>query len=518
MRVAPLSVIRPACRCALVLGLAVLQSVSFSAPGIPPIPAAPREYRAAWCATVTNIDWPPKAGVSSTIVTQQKNRLIAHLDAMEEARMNAMYLQVRPACDAMYNSTIEPPSQWLTGSQTTAATWDPLAFAVTEAHKRGIELHAWVNPYRAALDQKTSNKSIKHVMRKSPELCVSYSDGKTYMDPGKQGSINWIVNVVSEIVTKYNVDGVVFDDYFYPGTDFDDAATYQAYRNSGGKMALDDWRRDNVNRLIQACYNKIHSIRSSCQFEVGPFGIWQPGYPKGVSGANYYATHYCDTRLWLKNGWVDSLSPQLYWPMDSPGQPFGALIDWWVAQNPNRHVMASMADYRVGGADSFGNTWSDKTNQEIINQINRVKTAGGVGTVHYSMKFITDNFKGKNDTIGLKTALMNGPYKEDALRPASTWLDNTPPPPPNISVSTPSGPNGAHTFTFSQNPTDEKASWWCVYTYNGSRWNLKVVPGMLASYTAPAPVMAFAVSAVDRNGNESARAGFADVDDWTIYE
>ncbi len=253
----------------------LVSGVAQSAP--PPVPQTPRESRAAWCATVTRIDWPPSSGVSSTIVAAQKARMIAHLDALADANMNAMYFQVRPAGDAMYASSIEPWSQWLTGSQTTAATWDPLAFAVTEAHKRGIELHAWVNPYRAALDHSTSNKAANHVMRARPDLCIQHSDGKTYMDPGKADTITWIKNVVADIVTNYDVDGVVFDDYFYPGTSFADSATYNAYVNGGGTMSLANWRRENVNTLIRECYDLVHSIRQRCQFAVGPFGIWRPG-------------------------------------------------------------------------------------------------------------------------------------------------------------------------------------------------------------------------------------------------
>jgi uncharacterized lipoprotein YddW (UPF0748 family) len=488
-------------------------STSLVHAAVPAIPDPPRDYRAAWCATVSNIDWPPRSGTSSAIVSEQKARLLQHLDAMADANMNAMYLQVRPACDAMYNSPIEPWSQWLTGSQLTNATWDPLTFAVDEAHKRGIELHAWVNPYRAALDHSTSNKSAKHVTRARPDLCVQYSDGKTYMNPGKAGTITWITNVIEDMVTRYDIDGVVFDDYFYPGTDFPDDATYQAYLNNGGTMNLNDWRRDNVDRLIQQCYTRIHQIRNSCQFSVGPFGIWRPGNPPGIIGSDYYATHYCDTRKWLRNGWVDSLSPQLYWPTDSPGQPFGALIEWWADQNPNRHVMASTADYRVGSSayNTGGNMWSTKTAQEIVSQVNLTHQLGGVGNVHYSIRWLTE------DPKGVRAALRAGPYAKDALRPASTWLDSTPPPPPTASTGTPYGVPPRRNITFSQSPTDEKAAYWVVYTYNGSQWKWAVLPGESTSYVAAEPVVEYAVSAVDRSGNESARTGFTAVNDWNLY-
>jgi uncharacterized lipoprotein YddW (UPF0748 family) len=463
----------------------------------PAIPATPRDYRCAWCATVTNIDWPASAGTSAATVTAQKALLVSHLDAMVSANMNCMYLQVRPACDAMYASNYEPWSQWLTGSQSTNATWDPLTYAVTEAHNRGIELHAWVNPYRAALDQTTSTKGAKHVMKVRPDLCIAYKDGRTYLDPGKADTITSITDVIGDIVTRYDVDGVVFDDYFYPGRDFQDSTTYGAYAAGGGSLSWDDWRRDNVNKLIQSCYTRIHSIRNTCQFEVGPFGIWQPGYPSTVTGSNYYTDHYCDTRKWLQQGWVDSLSPQLYWVLASPGQPFGDLIDWWAAQNPNRHVLASTADYRVANA-TYAN-WGGTTASEIVNQVNRVVTAGGVGTVHYSIKWLT------NDPEGVRAALTAGPYAKPALKPASTWLDSTPPPAPNASISLPAGLPLKRTITFSQNVGDEAARWWCVNTYDGTTWTLAVLPGSTTSYQVDAATLEYAVSAVDRAGNESAK-------------
>jgi len=464
----------------------------------PPVPATPRETRAAWCATVSRIDWPPQSGVSGSVVAAQKARLIAHLDALADANMNAMYFQVRPAGDAFYDSNIEPWSQWLTGSQNTAATWDPLAFAVEEGHARGIEIHAWVNPYRVALDQTTTNKAPNHVMRARPDLCVKYSDGKTYLDPGKADSITWIKNVVSDIVSNYDVDGVVFDDYFYPGTSFNDTATYNAYVSSGGTMNRDDWRRDNVNKLIQQCSSLVHGIRPTCEFGVGPFGIWRPGYPSGVTGADYYATHYCDSRKWLQQGWVDSLSPQLYWTLASSGQPFGSLIDWWVAQNPGRHVLASTADYRVGDSAYAG--WGGTSASEIVNQVTRTASGGGVGNVHYSIKWLTD------DPKGIRAALKAGPYAHAALRPASTWLDNSPPPRPNASMGAPTGSPAKRLISFSQNAGAEKAAWWCVNTYDGSSWKLAVLPGQAVNFQAPGNTIDYAVSAVDRAGNESAKA------------
>lgn len=485
---------------------------------IPPVPETPRDYRAAWCATVSQIDWPPVTGVSGSTINQQKAALIEHLDALQSANMNAMYLQVRPASNAVYKSTLEPPSEWVTGSQYINFTsFDPLSFACTEAHKRGIELHAWVNPYRAATSSYLGNKAPGHVTQARPDLVIQHGT-QWYMDPGKEDSITWIKNVVADIVTRYDVDGVVFDDYFYPAPTFEDDATYQAYLDDGGTMEKGDWRRNNVDKLIQQCSDLIHGIKPYCQFAVGPFGIWRPNNPPGIIGSDYYATHYCDTKKWLQQGWVDSLSPQLYWTLDSTGQPFGELIDWWVAQNPNRNVMASTADYRVGNSahDSGFHLWSNKTNQEIVSQVNRVAQNGGVGTVHYSMRWLTNNNR-DSQNVGLLDALRNGPYAGDALPPARPWLDNVPPPAPNVSLGAMYGNPPRRNLTFSQNPGDESAMWWCVNVYDGNEWNLTILPRDAYGFTAMEPIVRFAVAAVDRSGNESAWSEFAAVDDWTLY-
>ncbi len=481
---------------------------------VPPIPDPPREYRAVWCATVNRIDWPPVAGTNPSQVAQQKSRLLAHLQMMVNANMNAMYFQVRPEADAIYNSTIEPWSHYLTGSQFIASTWDPLEYLVEEAHKRGIEVHAWINPYRASTSTNISGKASSHITKLRSDLIIRHGS-QLYIDPGKQDSIDWIVNVVEDIVSRYNVDGVVFDDYFYPAQNFADEATFAAYQNNGGTMDIHDWRRDNVDRLIETTYNSIKAIRNTCQFSVGPFGIWRPGNPPGISGNDYYATHYCDTRKWLQNGWVDSLSPQLYWPTDSPNQTFGPLINWWVAQNPDRHVLASTATYRVGDSDfdTYGNVWSNKTAQEIVDQINLVRNANGVGHVHFSVRWLTDDPLNKN----VRMTLQNGLYKEQALRPISWWLDNTPPPAPNASISQPYSNPPRRMIQFSQNPGDEPARYWVIYTYNGNQWNWHVVPGQLTQYSVFEPVQEFAVSAVDATGNESDRSGFTSVSNWTLY-
>ena len=456
----------------------------------PAIPAVPRELRAAWCATVTNIDWPTATGQS---VSTQQTKLRQHMDALVLNNMNCMYLQIRPACDAFYTPGLEPWSQWLTGTQGNSPGYDPLAFAITEAKARGLELHAWVNPYRAALDLINTNKAATHVCITHPSWVIAYTDNRRYLDMGQSAVRTYIESVIQDIVTRYDIDGVVFDDYFYPGTDFNDTATYNAYTGGGGSMTLANWRRDNVNKLIQECSTVVHNARVGCQFEVGPFGIWRPNNPTGISGADYYATHYCDSKLWLNNGWVDSLSPQIYWSLASSGQPFGALLDWWVSQSlVGRPVFASTADYKMV---------SDPTNfpsgTEIVNQVIRTKQGGGLGTVHYSMKHIT------GDQSGVATGLRNGPYAKQALKPATPWLDPTPPAAPNVNV----GPlvSGNRTVSFAQPGGAEAARWWLLHTWDGTTWTLQILPGVTTSKSVAANVTDVAVTAVDKAGNESSR-------------
>ena len=295
-------------------------------------PPVAREFRAAWIATVANIDWPSKPGLS---VTQQKAELISLLDHAAQLHLNAVFFQVRPVADALYASSNEPWSEYLTGVQGRSPGYDPLALAVTEAHKRGLEIHAWFNPFRAAHPDSKSPPALNHVTRTHPEIIRHYGK-QTWLDPGEPESQTRALNAVLDVVKRYDVDGIVFDDYFYPypekgwsgaPMDFPDDASWKKFGAQSG-LARDDWRRANVNQFIQKVSQAIKAAKPQVQFGVSPFGIWRPGVPAGISpkALDAYGKLYADGRAWLANGWVDYLAPQLYWPIAQREESFPALL------------------------------------------------------------------------------------------------------------------------------------------------------------------------------------------------
>ena len=303
-------------------------------------PEPPREFRGAWITEVaSNQDWPSKPGVPAA---QMQAELIALLDRAAQLKLNAVIFQVRPACDAIYASPLEPWSAYLTGrmGQPPQPAFDPLAFAVAEAHQRGLELHAWFNPFRALLPEDKTFVALNHISKTHPELIRQYGD-QTWLDPGEPAAREHVLRVILDVVRRYDVDGVQFDDYFYPypekdaagrGLNFPDDASWRKY---GGNLNRDDWRRQNINQFVHDVYQNIKAAKPWVKFGVSPFGIWRPGSPKTILGLDAYANLYADSRLWLASGWVDYFSPQLYWPVDAPQQSFPALLNWWTAQNVN---------------------------------------------------------------------------------------------------------------------------------------------------------------------------------------
>ena len=301
------------------------------------LPAPVREFRGAWLATVANLDWPSEPGLS---VAQQKAELTALLDHAAQLKLNAVILQVRPMADAVYASPLEPWSEFLTGRMGKAPQpfYDPLAFAVTEAHRRGLELHAWFNPFRVSLPpaQARSPAALNHLSRTHPELVRRYGN-LLWLDPGEPAAREHVLSVILDVVRRYDVDGITFDDYFYPypekdvdgrNVDFPDDASWRKFGAASG-MSRDDWRRANVNQFIQNVDHSIHALKPWVKFGISPFGIWRPGWPKQIQGLDTYAKLYADSRLWLANGWLDYISPQLYWPVDQREQSYPVLLQWW---------------------------------------------------------------------------------------------------------------------------------------------------------------------------------------------
>ena len=380
----------PAILSSLFIAAGASASVSYGPSTVEP-PWVPREFRAAWVATVGNIDWPSKPGLP---VKEQKAEMVAILDRAANLHLNAILFQVRPVCDALYASPIEPWSYYLTGTMGKAPEpfYDPLAFAVAEAHQRGLELHAWFNPYRAGHPSTKLPFAPNHISQTHPNLVRHYGPF-LWLDPGEREVQDYSFNVVMDVVKRYDIDGVAFDDYFYPYKEKDlqqkeiDFPDYQSWKRygAGGRLTRDDWRRENINNFIRRVYTAIKAEKPWVKFGVSPFGIWQPGHPKQITGLNAYTKLYADARKWLMNGWMDYCSPQLYWAVGDPEHSFPILLRWWTAQNPkHRNIWPGLNSERVG-VNRPGGIWKA---EEIANQINltRERCDGAAGEAQYSMR------------------------------------------------------------------------------------------------------------------------------------
>lgn len=463
-------------------------------------PKAMREFRAAWVATVDNINWPSKPGLSSE---EQQKEAIDLLNFLQQHHFNAVILQVRPQADALYKSYIEPWSYYLTGEQGKAPVpfYDPLEFWTKEAHDRGLELHVWLNPYRA-YHPKGGKISDQSIVKTNPNLVLYLKEGYWWMDPAQKEVQDRTTDVVMDLVKRYDIDGVHFDDYFYPypeynkGADFPDSSSWMAYQKSGGQLARGDWRRKAVNDLIERIYKGIKATKPSVKFGISPFGIWRPGYPASVGGFDQYETLYADAKLWLNKGWIDYFSPQLYWPIKKYAQSFPVLLGWWQSENTlHRHLWPGMA---------IGRDTGTRTVDETINQlmITRGMLPESKGAIHWS---ISSDIKNTN----LAKALDAGPYKEAALVPASPWLDSKTPEAPSVNLSKEQD-NLQITWT---HPDSQNIFRWVVYYRYGNVWadtilnrNDRTVPiKLLKNNTTKlnATLNRVAVTAVSYTGNES---------------
>ncbi len=392
-------------------------------------PAIPREFRAAWVATVDNIDWPSNRNLDPA---QQQAEMLHILDTAVALKLNAIILQVRPSCDAMYPSKLEPWSEYLTGRQgrPPSPLYDPLKMWVEEAHKRGLELHCWFNPYRVYLKAQKGPFAKNDIKNTHPEIVRKYGEF-LWLDPGAPVTQNHSLAVIRDVVHRYDIDGVHIDDYFYPypekGQDFPDEPTYEHYRDTGGTLARPDWRRENVDTFVEKLYNTVKAEKKWVKFGISPFGIWRPGYPASIkAGVDSYAELYADSRKWLTEGWCDYLSPQLYWPIAQTAQSFPTLLNWWVSQNAKgRHIWPGLYTGRLGTEE--GRAWPLK---EILGQVSLTRDGPeDPGQVHFSMKVFLQNRQNING------ALENGDYLHRALVPASSWLGDEKPAAPKVKLS-----------------------------------------------------------------------------------
>ena len=373
-----------------------------------------REFRAAWVATVSNIDWPSSKGLSTTA---QKTEAIAILDKHKQSNINAILLQVRPSCDAFYQGGLEPLSEYLVGVQggNLSLYYDPLQFWIDEAHKRGMELHAWFNPYRSVVSS-TSSVHSTHISKTQPSWNITYGASPyKLLDPGIPAVQNYSTSVIIDVVRRFNIDGVHFDDYFYPygGMTNQDSATYANYK--GTFTNIGDWRRNNVNKFIAMVYDSIKAIKPWVKFGISPFGIWKSGQP--VSGLDAYSAIYCDALTWLQNQDVDYLTPQMYWKIGG-SQDYSVLMPWWSSRMNGRHLYSGNAVYRLTDTTfTKVNNASEIQNQIELNRVNN----RALGFVAFSSKSITGNFKGIQDSLRANQ------FKYPALPPAMPWLDNVAP-------------------------------------------------------------------------------------------
>ena len=393
------------------------------APEVPVVASPPREFRAAWVAAVGNIDWPSRRDLT---VAQQQAELIRIVDRAKEIGLNALIVQVRPATDALYQSTIEPWSEYLTGTQGKAPQpfFDPLAMWITEAHRRGIELHAWFNPYRARHTTSKSAMASHHVSRTMPGAVKTYG-AQMWMDPGEPESARRTLEVIVDVTRRYDVDGIHIDDYFYPypekaldgsELDFPDDRSWAGYMLAGGWLTRADWRRANVDRLVEAIHVAVHREKPWVKFGVSPFGVGRPELrPAGVEGFSQYDRIYANVELWLARGWLDYLAPQLYWPVDSAGQPFTPLLDSWMRANTaHRHVWPGYFTSRI--EDGTPNSFSV---DEIPRQVAITRARGVDGHIHFSMTALMQNRHGIADRL---KAL----YAVPAQVPETPWLPSRP--------------------------------------------------------------------------------------------
>jgi uncharacterized lipoprotein YddW (UPF0748 family) len=465
-------------------------------------PAVAREFRGVWVASVRNLDWPSRPGLPPSLA---KAELVALLDRAAALGLNAVLLQVRPAGDALYASKIEPWSEYLTGRQGMAPVpfWDPLQFAVEQAHARGLELHAWFNPYRAKEPSAKGPLAATHIARRHPELVKKYGT-QLWMDPGEPAVREQTLRVVLDVVKRYDIDGVHLDDYFYPyperrpngSTDFPDDRSWKAYRKSGGKLARDDWRRANVDDLVETLHREIAKAKPWVKFGISPFQLWRPGYPESITtGLDAYATLYADSRKWFANGWVDYLSPQLYRRVDEE-RSYGMLMRWWAAQNAKeRHLWPGL--YTSGVRTGASTDWR---RGEIVAQVLATRDQPAVdGEVHFSMESLFND----RDSVG--TVLRRTVYAQPALVPESPWMMSGAPEAPEAGFR-----RSAEGDSLVLAPgTGAPVRWWVVQLRTAGAWETRVIDGGVREIALAAPRGSMlrpdlvAVTALDRVGKAS---------------
>ncbi|MEQ8239186.1 MAG: family 10 glycosylhydrolase [Cyclobacteriaceae bacterium] len=472
--------------------------------------APKREFRAVWIATVKNIDWPSVPGLTTE---EQKDEYRKILDYHELNGMNAVIMQVRPSSDAFYQSDIEPWSRYLTGvsGQAPDTYYDPLTFMIDEAHDRGMEFHAWFNPYRAIVDMEEFPEDSTNIFYEKPEWFVQYGS-RIYFDPGIPEVKTYTTEVIKDVVQRYDIDAVHFDDYFYPyriaGVEFPDSVSFRDY---GGEYTLetkDDWRRQNVNTVIQMLSDTIKSVKPWVKFGISPFGVWRniADDPRGSdsrAGQTNYDDLFADVLLWMDRGWIDYILPQLYLHIGHPLLDFDKVLHWWNDLDYSGHLYAGYAAYRVGNSNE-DSVWMNPS--ELPNQIRMTrKLSNALGGAHFSSKSLMNN------PLGISDSLRRNLYSTKALVPTMPWLDDeAPKPPTSLFVN-----NETDGVFIDWKPSDSTARYYVIYRFEGKKIgdfqngeNILAIQRANTTFYKDVAVRkrkkyTYAISALDRLSNES---------------
>jgi len=459
-------------------------------------PQVAREFRAAWVATVANINWPSEPGLS---VAEQKQQAIKILNLLKQHNFNTVIFQVRPQADSLYQSTNEPWSYYLTGKQGKAPEpfYDPLKFWIEQAHKRGLKLHAWINPYRA--HHHIGGPVSEHsVVEKMTDKVVKLKNETYWFLPTDQAVVSHTLSVLTELVENYDLDGIHYDDYFYPypsynnDEGFPDAKQYTQYLEAGGELSIGDWRREAVNHFVKSLYKLVKQTKPHVLVGISPFGIYRPDEPETIRGMDQYDTLFADAKLWLNEGWLDYFSPQLYWPINQYAQSYPLLLSWWQSQNTHgRHLWPGINALR-----SFDEAGVD----EVVNQImiNRGFLSTSPGTVFWNVTALEGSQL-------MSDVITKGVFQHQALIPETPWLDASVIAAVKVDVKY-DGDDVHLTWT---HPDSDQVSELLVYLKYAQQWHYHIYSSDESTFSVAAsygqrPLEAMKIIAIDRLGNQSA--------------
>lgn len=465
------------------------------------VPGLTREFRGAWLTTVYNLDWPGRPGLPALAQQKEMRHL---LDRAQELGLNAVLFQVRPGGDALYPSALEPWSAVLTGRMGADPGYDPLQFAITEAHRRGLGLHAWFNPFRAQAGNAAATEN--HWTQRHPDW-VRGSRSHRFMDPGLPAVQAHVLTVMKDVLTRYDIDGLHIDDYFYPYPVFaaggalvevplGDEARWKAEASG---TTLGDWRRDHINRFVRSMYALTHSIRPTARVGISPFGIWQPGYPQGIEAkVNAFEHLYGDSRRWLQEGWCDYLAPQLYWPIEPSRQSFTALLSWWNGQSRGRPVWPGISAERIASPKA-----PTLPIQELTRQLAAVRTASPMpGALLWRIRSLAA------DTRGIGTELQSQSWSGRAVPPAAPWLGQEIPSKPVMAAPTAAaGAAPGVSLSWSPAPGSEAPRWWALQILHEGKWIQQSLRfGSETATTLPFAPRAVSLRAISGSGMASSPA------------